>query len=56
MLFICGEQIGMSAADLLTTRVNMAVVAQDFYYGGPGDLVTGLTVTPLGERFFGVPS
>jgi hypothetical protein len=31
----------------------MAVLAQDFYYGGPGDLVEGLTVTPLGERFFG---
>ena len=54
VLFICGEQIGMSDADLLATRVNMAVVAQDFYYGGPGDIVTGLTVTPLGERFFGV--
>ncbi len=34
----------------------MAVVAQDFYYGGPGDLVEGLTVTPLGERFYGEPS
>ena len=34
----------------------MAVVAQDFYYGGPGDEVSGLTVTPLGERFYGVPS
>jgi hypothetical protein len=32
----------------------MDVIAQDFYYGGPGDIVTGLTVTPLGERFFGV--
>jgi hypothetical protein len=33
----------------------MDVIAQDFYYGGPGDEVTGLTVTPLGERFYGVP-
>ncbi len=56
VLYICGEQIGMNAANLLATRVNMAVVAQDFYYGGPGDMVTGLTVTPLGERFYGVPS
>ncbi len=56
VLLICGEQIGMNAVDLLTTQVNMAVVAQDFYYGGPGDIVTGLTVTPLGERFFGAPS
>jgi minor extracellular serine protease Vpr len=54
VLYICGEQIGMNAANLLNTQVNMDVIAQDFYYGGPGDMVTGLTVTPLGERFFGV--
>ncbi|HWQ23262.1 MAG TPA: S8 family serine peptidase [Gaiellaceae bacterium] len=53
VLYICGEQIGMNAADLLTNTVDMAVEAQDFYYGGPGDFVDGLTVTPLGERFFG---
>ena len=56
VLLICGEQIGMNAANLLATQVNMAVVAQDFYFGGPGDVVTGLTVTPLGERFYGAPS
>jgi subtilisin family serine protease len=52
-LTICGEQIGMNAANLLSTNVNMAVLAQDFYFGGPSDLVEGLTVTPLGERFYG---
>jgi minor extracellular serine protease Vpr len=56
VLIICGEQIGMNAANFLTTSVDMDVFAQDFYYGGPGDLVEGLTVTPLGERFYGVPS
>jgi hypothetical protein len=55
VLLICGEQIGMNAANLLATPVNMDVVAQDFYYGGPGSEVLGLTVTPLGERFLGVP-
>jgi len=55
-LTICGEQIGMNAANLLATNVNMAVLAQDFYFGGPSDLVEGLTVTPLGERFYGEPS
>jgi minor extracellular serine protease Vpr len=55
VLLICGEQVGLSGGDLLTNRVGMAVFAQDFYFGGPGDLVEGLTVTPLGERFFGVP-
>jgi minor extracellular serine protease Vpr len=54
VLLICGEQIGMNADNLLDTRVNMDVIAQDFYYGGPSDFVGGLTVTPLGERFFGV--
>ena len=56
VLLICGEQIGMNAANLLATNVNMAVEAQDFYYGGPGDLIEGLTVTPLGERFYGEAS
>lgn len=56
VLYICGEQIGMNAADLLTNTVDMEVFAQDFYYGGPGDLVEGLTVTPLGERFYGEPA
>lgn len=53
--FICGEQVGLTGTDMLATNVDMAVFAQDFYYGGPGDLVEGLTVTPLGERYFGIP-
>jgi len=36
---ICGEQIGMNAANLLATNVELDVLAQDFYFGGPGDLV-----------------
>jgi subtilisin family serine protease len=55
-LYICAEQAGLDAGDLLATNVDMEVFAQDLYYGGPGDLVTDLTVTPLGERFFGVPN
>jgi hypothetical protein len=56
VLLICAEQIGMSGADVLATNVDMDVVAQDFYYGGPGDLIEGLTVTPLGEQYFGAPN
>ncbi len=56
VLYICAEQIGMSGADLLATNVNMDVVAQDFYYGGPGDSVEGLTVTPLGEQNYAIPA
>ena len=55
ILYICAEQVGLTGTDLLKTQVNMDVYAQDFYYGGPGDQVEGLTVTPLGERFYGVP-
>lgn len=54
-LYICAEQIGMNAANLLVTQVDMEVYSQDFYFGGPGDEVTGITITPLGERFYGVP-
>jgi subtilisin family serine protease len=53
VLVICGEQIGMDATDFFA-NVDASVVAQDFYYGGPGDLVEGLTIAPLGERFLGV--
>jgi subtilisin family serine protease len=56
VLLLCGEQIGMNANDLLTNTVDVDVLAQDFYFGGPGDLVEGLTVTPLGERFYGEPT
>lgn len=56
VLLICGEQVGLTGTDMLATNVDMDVVAQDFYYGGPGDLIEGLTVTPLGERFFGLPN
>jgi minor extracellular serine protease Vpr len=56
VLIICGEQIGFNAENMLDSNVNMDVIAQDFYYGGPGDIVEGLTVTPLGERFYGLPN
>ena len=56
VLTICGEQIGLSGGDLLTTNVGMSVDAVDIYFGGPGDRVDALVVTPLGERFLGVAS
>jgi minor extracellular serine protease Vpr len=55
ILYICGEQVGLTGTDMLATSVNMHVYAQDWYYGGPGDEVTGLTVTPLGEQYYGMP-
>jgi hypothetical protein len=56
VLIICGEQVGLTGTDMLATNVNMSVVAQDWYFGGPGDSIDGLTVTPLGEQYFGLPS
>jgi subtilisin family serine protease len=55
VLLICGEQIGLTGTDMLATNVDMSVFAQDFYYGGPGDSILGLTVTPLGEQYVAVP-
>ncbi len=55
VMIICAEQIGMGAADMLATNVDVFVNAMDFYFGGPGDNVDGITITPLGERYFGIP-
>ena len=52
-LIICGEQVGLNASNFFQ-NVDMDVVAQDVYFGGPGDSVTGLTIAPLGEQYFGM--
>jgi hypothetical protein len=54
VLLLCGEQVGMNAANFFQ-NVDMTVWADDVYFGGPGDVVDGLTVAPLGERFYGLP-
>jgi subtilisin family serine protease len=56
VLLICGEQVGLTGSDLGTTNVDATFFAQDFYYGGPGDEISGLTITPLGERYVGFPA
>ena len=55
VLYLCGEQVGLTGTDMLRTNVDAFVVTQDFYYGGPGDFVGDLTLTPLGERYLGLP-
>jgi hypothetical protein len=55
VLYVCGEQVGLTGTDMLATNVDMEVEAFDFYYGGPGDVIGGLTVTPLGEQYLGLP-
>ena len=56
VLLVCAEQVGLTGTDLLATNVDMDVITQDFYFGGPGDEVLDLTVTPLGEQYYGVPA
>jgi hypothetical protein len=54
VLLICGEQIGLNAGNFFQ-NVDARVVAQDWYYGGPGDEIDGLTIAPLGEQYLGLP-
>ena len=51
VMYVCAEQIGLDASDLLSTNVNIEVYTQDTLTGGPGDEVLQLTITPGGERF-----
>ncbi|WP_166355813.1 S8 family peptidase [Phytoactinopolyspora limicola] len=53
VLTICGEQIGMNAADA-GTPIDLRALAVDTYFGGPGDEIDGITIAPMGERFLGV--
>ena len=55
-LYICAEQVGLTYDDMLAINVDMAVEAWDFYFGGPGDYVDGITVTPYGEQYYGIPA
>lgn len=54
VLFICGEQIGLTAADF-GVPMDLDVYAVDNYFSGTvTDSVTGIRVAPLGERYFGI--
>ncbi|MDY6944195.1 MAG: S8 family serine peptidase [Pseudomonadota bacterium] len=53
VLNACLEQFGMTAADVDARQlVGISVFADDFYFGGPGDAIEGLTIVPFGERYF----
>ncbi len=51
-LYLCGEQIGMNAANFHAMDVD--VYGVDYWFGSGADAVEGLTITPFGERFIGV--
>lgn len=57
VLNACLEQFGLTAADVEARRlIGVSVFADDFYFGGPGDAIEGLTIVPFGERYFAVPA
>lgn len=57
VLNACLEQFGLTAADVeARRRVGISVYADDFYFGGPGDAIEGLTIVPFGERYFAAPA
>jgi subtilisin family serine protease len=53
VMTICAEQIGMNATNF-GQPINISAQTVDIYFGGPGDLITGITIAPLGERYLGV--
>jgi minor extracellular serine protease Vpr len=57
IMYICGEQVGLTGTDMLSTNVDMTVVAWDWYFSGdPTDIMGPFTVTPLGEQYVAFPS
>ncbi|WP_374688719.1 S8 family serine peptidase [Promineifilum sp.] len=52
VLLLCAEQIGMTAADMLETSMDVSAWAVDWYYGGPADSIEGMNIVPLGERYY----
>lgn len=53
VLVICGEQIGMNAANFFQP-INLDAFTTDIYFGGDGDSIEGVTIAPLGERYLGI--
>ncbi|MGK2850638.1 MAG: S8 family serine peptidase [Candidatus Limnocylindrales bacterium] len=53
VLYLCGEQIGMNAADFFTP-ITATVYAVDYYQSGTErDVVEDIAFSPLGERYLG---
>jgi subtilisin family serine protease len=54
VLTLCAEQLGLTAADFGQRQMRLTVVAQDAFFGGPGDVVGPVLVTPGLQRYLGV--
>ncbi|MDP8958472.1 MAG: S8 family serine peptidase [Actinomycetota bacterium] len=54
VLLFCGEQIGMSARNFFQ-QMDVRVLAVDIYFtGNITDSISGITIAPLGERYFAI--
>jgi hypothetical protein len=54
VLYVCGEQVGLTSDDILSRNVDARVTAIDWYFGGGNDVIEDLTIAPLGEQYFPV--
>ncbi len=54
VLWLCAEQIGMTAEDMLRTSMNVEAVAFDYYFSGAFDVISDMNIMPLGERYYTV--
>lgn len=50
VMLLCAEQIGMTLADQLKP-MNVTAFIDDFYFGGQGDVINGITISPFGEQY-----
>lgn len=50
VMLLCAEQIGMTRADQLKP-IDVTAFIDDFYYGGLGDVINGITISPFGEQY-----
>ncbi len=55
VLRVCGEQVGLTSADILNRNVDIVAGNFDFFFGGPSDILPDVyTIAPYGEEFVGV--
>lgn len=52
-LLACGDQLGMDINNIFQP-MDVTIEATDFYFGGPGDAIGGITISPFGEQYLGV--
>ena len=50
VMLLCAEQIGMTTANAFQP-INVTAYVDDFFFGGMGDVITGITISPFGEQY-----